>query len=182
MAIYWIRQAVGRAFGQHGHLIRIPIHVFDQIKRLHSVYRKWVRDHGREPTHAQLAKLLELPLEQVERLIAIDRQPLSLQSSLGGENNHQLMDTVENITAPSPLVETIDYCMRRHIDEALAALTKRERTVLRMRFGIDMVDGYTLEKIGRQFNVIKQRAYQIESKALRQLRHPNRAAKLQDFL
>ena len=182
MAVHWIRQAISRAIGQQARLIRVPIHVFEQLNRLNGAYRKWVRNHGQEPTHAQLAELLELPLDQVERLIAIDRHPLSLQSSLGGENNHQLMNTVENITAPSPLDETIDYCRRRHIDEALAALTQRERTLLRMRFGIDMVEEYTLEKIGRQFNVIKQRAYQLESKALRKLRLPNRAAKLQDFV
>jgi RNA polymerase primary sigma factor len=182
MAVHWIRQAITRAIGQQSRLIRVPNHVFDQINRLRSAYRKWMQDNGREPTPAKLSELSELPLDQVERLLAVDREPLSLQSSLGGEDNLELIGTVEDVGAPSPLVETIDRCMRRHIDEALAALTERERTVLRMRFGIDMTDEYTLEKIGRQFNVIKQRAYQLESKALRKLRHPNRAAKLQDFI
>jgi len=182
LAFHWIRQAITRARGQYTHLIRIPAHLYEQINRLRSAYRKYVQDHGQEPTRTKLAELLELPLDQVERLIAIDRDPLSLQSALGGEDNHQLMEIVENITAPSPLDETIDYCRRRHIDEVLAALTQREKTLLRMRFGIDMAEEYTLERIGRQFNVIKQRAYQLESKALRKLRLPNRAAKLQDFV
>jgi RNA polymerase primary sigma factor len=181
-ATWWIRQAITRAIADQGRTIRIPVHMVETINRLIKTSGHLLQDLGREPTLEEIAREMELPVERVSEIIRIAPEPLSLETPIGEEEDSHLSDFVEDQEAISPAEAASNLILREQIEDVLAKLTPREREVLKMRFGLD--DGYprTLEEVGRHFKVTRERIRQIESKALKKLRHPSKSRKLREFL
>ena len=181
-ATWWIRQAITRAIADQGRTIRIPVHMVETINRLIKTTSQLVQDLGREPTLDELSKEMGVTPDRVSEIIRIAPEPLSLETPIGEEEDSHLADFIEDHEAVSPAEAASTMILRGKIDDALNKLTPRERDVLRMRFGLD--DGYsrTLEEVGRYFKVTRERIRQIEAKALKKLRHPNRSKKLRDYL
>jgi RNA polymerase primary sigma factor len=181
-ATWWIRQAITRSIADQARTIRIPVHMIETINKIVRTSRQMLNEIGREPTPEELAEKLGMPLEKVRKVLKIAKEPLSLETPVGDEEDSHLGDFIEDKAAVIPLDAAIQANLREATTRVLSSLTPREERVLRMRFGIGMNTDHTLEEVGQQFNVTRERIRQIEAKALRKLKHPSRSRKLRSFL
>jgi RNA polymerase primary sigma factor len=181
-ATWWIRQAITRSIADQARTIRIPVHMIETINKLVRTSRQMLHEIGREPTPEELAERLMMPLEKVRKVLKIAKEPISLETPIGDEEDSHLGDFIEDKNAVQPLDAAIQANLRETCTRVLASLTPREERVLRMRFGIGMNTDHTLEEVGQQFSVTRERIRQIEAKALRKLKHPSRSRKLRSFL
>ena len=181
-ATWWIRQAITRSIADQARTIRIPVHMIETINKLVRTGRQMLHEIGREPTPEELAAKLQMPLEKVRKVMKIAKEPISLETPIGDEEDSQLGDFIEDKNAVLPLDSAIQENLKETTTRVLASLTPREERVLRMRFGIGMNTDHTLEEVGQQFSVTRERIRQIEAKALRKLKHPSRSRKLRSFL
>ena len=181
-ATWWIRQAITRSIADQARTIRIPVHMIETINKLVRTSRQMLHEIGREPTPEELAERLVMPLEKVRKVLKIAKEPISLETPIGDEEDSHLGDFIEDKNAVIPLDAAIQSNLRETTTRVLASLTPREERVLRMRFGIGMNTDHTLEEVGQQFSVTRERIRQIEAKALRKLKHPSRSRKLRSFL
>ena len=181
-ATWWIRQAITRSIADQARTIRIPVHMIETINKLVRTGRQMLHEIGREPTPEELAEKLQMPLEKVRKVMKIAKEPISLETPIGDEEDSQLGDFIEDKNAILPIDAAIQSNLRDTTTRVLASLTPREERVLRMRFGIGMNTDHTLEEVGQQFSVTRERIRQIEAKALRKLKHPSRSRKLRSFL
>ncbi|MEN8838786.1 MAG: RNA polymerase sigma factor RpoD [Celeribacter marinus] len=181
-ATWWIRQAITRSIADQARTIRIPVHMIETINKLVRTGRQMLHEIGREPTPEELAEKLQMPLEKVRKVMKIAKEPISLETPIGDEEDSQLGDFIEDKNAILPLDSAIQENLKETTTRVLASLTPREERVLRMRFGIGMNTDHTLEEVGQQFSVTRERIRQIEAKALRKLKHPSRSRKLRSFL
>nr|HPI63622.1 RNA polymerase sigma factor RpoD [Alphaproteobacteria bacterium] len=181
-ATWWIRQAITRSIADQARTIRIPVHMIETINKLVRTSRQMLHEMGREPTPEELAEKLLMPLEKVRKVLKIAKEPISLETPIGDEEDSHLGDFIEDKNAIVPLDAAIQANLRETTTRVLASLTPREERVLRMRFGIGMNTDHTLEEVGQQFSVTRERIRQIEAKALRKLKHPSRSRKLRSFL
>ena len=180
-ATWWIRQAITRAIADQARTIRIPVHMIETINKLIRVSRQLVQEIGREPTSEEIAKKMDMPVGKVRKIIKIAQEPISLETPIGEEEDSHLGDFIEDKLIPSPPDTVIHINLREQIEEALKSLTDREARVLKMRFGLGDGNEHTLEEVGQQFKVTRERIRQIEAKALRKLKHPSRSRKLRSF-
>ena len=180
-ATWWIRQAITRAIADQARTIRIPVHMIEAINKLVRTSRHLVQQLGREPTPEEIGERMEMPLEKVRKILKIAKEPISLETPIGEEEDSHLGDFIEDKKAVSPLEAAVRYDLQRHIATSLESLTEREEKVLRKRFGIGEATDHTLEEVGQDFSVTRERIRQIEAKALRKLRHPTRSKKLRSF-
>ncbi|HEX5513156.1 MAG TPA: RNA polymerase sigma factor RpoD, partial [Gammaproteobacteria bacterium] len=181
-ATWWIRQAITRSIADQARTIRIPVHMIETINKLNRVSRQMLQEMGREATPEELAERMEMPEDRVRKVLKIAREPISMETPIGDDEDSHLGDFIEDVNATSPVDSATSEGLREAIHEVLAGLTPREAKVLRMRFGIDMNTDHTLEEVGKQFDVTRERIRQIEAKALRKLRHPTRSDSLRSFL
>jgi RNA polymerase primary sigma factor len=181
-ATWWIRQAITRSIADQARTIRIPVHMIETINKLVRTSRQMLHEIGREPAPEELADKLGMPLEKVRKVLKIAKEPISLETPIGDEEDSHLGDFIEDKAAVIPLEAAIQANLREATTRVLSSLTPREERVLRMRFGIGMNTDHTLEEVGQQFNVTRERIRQIEAKALRKLKHPSRSRKLRSFL
>ena len=181
-ATWWIRQAITRSIADQARTIRIPVHMIETINKLVRTRRQMLHEIGREPTPEELAEKLQMPLEKVRKVMKIAKEPISLETPIGDEEDSQLGDFIEDKNAVLPLDSAIQENLKETTTRVLSSLTPREERVLRMRFGIGMNTDHTLEEVGQQFSVTRERIRQIEAKALRKLKHPSRSRKLRSFL
>ncbi|HTV36260.1 MAG TPA: RNA polymerase sigma factor RpoD, partial [Xanthobacteraceae bacterium] len=181
-ATWWIRQAITRSIADQARTIRIPVHMIETINKIVRTSRQMLNEIGREPTPEELAEKLGMPLEKVRKVLKIAKEPLSLETPIGDEEDSHLGDFIEDKNAILPDQAAISANLRETTTRVLASLTPREERVLRMRFGIGMNTDHTLEEVGQQFSVTRERIRQIEAKALRKLKHPSRSRKLRSFL
>ncbi|HEY7976624.1 MAG TPA: RNA polymerase sigma factor RpoD, partial [Rhizomicrobium sp.] len=181
-ATWWIRQAITRSIADQARTIRIPVHMIETINKLVRTSRQMLHEIGREPTPEELAERLAMPLEKVRKVLKIAKEPISLETPIGDEEDSHLGDFIEDKNAILPIDAAIQANLRETTTRVLATLTPREERVLRMRFGIGMNTDHTLEEVGQQFSVTRERIRQIEAKALRKLKHPSRSRKLRSFL
>jgi RNA polymerase primary sigma factor len=180
-ATWWIRQAITRAIADQARTIRIPVHMIETINKLIRISRSLVQEIGREPSSEEIAKKMDLPVSKVRKIIKIAQEPISLETPIGEEEDSHLGDFIEDKLMPSPPDTVIHINLREQIEEALKSLTEREGKVLKMRFGLGDGNEHTLEEVGQQFKVTRERIRQIEAKALRKLKHPSRSRKLRSF-
>lgn len=180
-ATWWIRQAITRAIADQARTIRIPVHMIETINKLIRISRGLVQEVGREPTSEEIGKKMDLPVNKVRKIIKIAQEPISLETPIGEEEDSHLGDFIEDKLLPSPPETVIYINLREQIEEALKSLTEREARVLKMRFGLGDGNEHTLEEVGQQFKVTRERIRQIEAKALRKLKHPSRSRKLKSF-
>ena len=180
-ATWWIRQAITRAIADQARTIRIPVHMIETINKLIRVSRSLVQEIGREPTSEEIAKKMDMPVYKIRKIIKIAQEPISLETPIGEEEDSHLGDFIEDKVIPSPPETVININLREQIGEALKSLTEREAKVLKMRFGLGDGNEHTLEEVGQQFKVTRERIRQIEAKALRKLKHPSRSRKLKSF-
>jgi RNA polymerase primary sigma factor len=180
-ATWWIRQAITRAIADQARTIRIPVHMIETINKLIRVSRALVQEIGREPTSEEIAKKMDMPVNKVRKIIKIAQEPISLETPIGEEEDSHLGDFIEDKLIPSPPDTVIHINLKEQIEEALKSLTEREGRVLKMRFGLGDGNEHTLEEVGQQFKVTRERIRQIEAKALRKLKHPSRSRKLKSF-
>ena len=180
-ATWWIRQAITRAIADQARTIRIPVHMIETINKLIRVSRSLVQEIGREPTSEEIGKKMDMPVSKVRKIIKIAQEPISLETPIGEEEDSHLGDFIEDKVMPSPPDTVIHINLREQIEEALKSLTEREAKVLKMRFGLGDGNEHTLEEVGQQFKVTRERIRQIEAKALRKLKHPSRSKKLKSF-
>lgn len=181
-ATWWIRQAITRAIADQARTIRIPVHMVENINRLIRASRQLVQELGREPTVEEIAQKLDMSVERVQEIRKISQDPVSLETPVGEEEDSHLGDFIQDNQVTVPVEEATFKLLQEQLREALSTLTDREQTVLRMRFGLDDGKPHTLEEVGKEFHVTRERIRQIESKALRKLRHPSRSKKLKDYL
>ena len=181
-ATWWIRQAITRSIADQARTIRIPVHMIETINKIVRTSRQMLHEIGREPTPEELSSKLNMPLEKVRKVMKIAKEPISLETPIGDEEDSQLGDFIEDKNAVLPIDAAIQSNLRETTTRVLASLTAREERVLRMRFGIGMNTDHTLEEVGQQFSVTRERIRQIEAKALRKLKHPSRSRKLRSFL
>src|SRR6267142_2536175 len=181
-ATWWIRQAITRSIADQARTIRIPVHMIETINKLNRISRQMMQEMGRDPTPEELSKKMMLPLEKVRKVLKIAKEPISLETPIGDEEDSHLGDFIEDKNAILPIDAAIQSNLREATTRVLASLTPREERVLRMRFGIGMNTDHTLEEVGQQFSVTRERIRQIEAKALRKLKHPSRSRKLRSFL
>ncbi|OQW92492.1 MAG: RNA polymerase sigma factor RpoD [Beggiatoa sp. IS2] len=181
-ATWWIRQAITRSIADQARTIRIPVHMIETINKLNRVSRQILQERGREPTPEELAIRMDMPEDKVRKVLKIAKEPISMETPIGDDEDSHLGDFIEDTTIPAPIEAATFEGLRRATQEMLHGLTPREAKVLRMRFGIDMNTDHTLEEVGKQFDVTRERIRQIEAKALRKLRHPSRSEQLRSFL
>ncbi|MDG4597685.1 MAG: RNA polymerase sigma factor RpoD [Candidatus Contendobacter sp.] len=181
-ATWWIRQAITRSIADQARTIRIPVHMIETINKLNRISRQMLQEMGREPTPDELAQRMEMPEDKVRKVMKIAKEPISMETPIGDDEDSHLGDFIEDLSVLSPVDAATVEGLREATREVLATLTPREAKVLRMRFGIDMPTDHTLEEVGKQFDVTRERIRQIEAKALRKLRHPNRSEQLRSFL
>jgi RNA polymerase primary sigma factor len=181
-ATWWIRQAVSRSLADQSRTIRVPVHMIETINKIVRTRRQMLTEIGREPTPEEIAKKLGMPLEKVRKTLKIAKEPLSLETPIGEEGDSQLGDLIEDTNAILPIDAVIQTNLRETTTRVLASLTAREERVVRMRFGLGMNSDHTLEEVGQQFSVTRERIRQIEAKALRKLKHPSRSRELRSFL
>ena len=181
-ATWWIRQAITRAIADQARTIRIPVHMIETINKLIRTSRYLVQELGREPTPEEIAERMELPLDKVRKVLKIAKEPISLETPIGEEEDSHLGDFIEDKSVISPSDAVISMNLAEQTRKVLATLTPRDEKVLRMRFGIGMNTDHTLEEVGQQFSVTRERIRQIEAKALRKLRHPSRSKRLKAFV
>jgi len=178
-ATWWIRQAITRAIADQSRTIRVPVHMVETLNKINKIKRTFVQEHGREPTNAELAEQLNLDEKKVKNIIKISKEPISLETPVGDSDDAAIKDFIENEEESSPADTVSSTDLKERVREVLKTLTPREEKVLKMRFGIDVASEHTLEEVGRDFGVTRERVRQIEVKALRKLRHPSRSKKLQ---
>lgn len=181
-ATWWIRQAITRAIADQARTIRIPVHMVETINKIMRVSRQLVQELGREPSAEEIAKKLDMPVEKVREIIKIAQEPVSLETPIGEEEDSHLGDFIQDDNVPVPAEAAAYTMLKEQIGEVLTSLTPREQLVLRLRFGLDDGRSRTLEEVGKEFNVTRERIRQIEAKSLRKLRHPSRSKKLKDYL
>ena len=181
-ATWWIRQAITRSIADQARTIRIPVHMIETINKLNRISRQMLQEMGREPTPDELADRMEMPEDKVRKVLKIAKEPISMETPIGDDEDSHLGDFIEDTTVSSPIDSATDSGLKETTHAVLAGLTAREAKVLRMRFGIDMNTDHTLEEVGKQFDVTRERIRQIEAKALRKLRHPSRSDQLRRFL
>ena len=181
-ATWWIRQAITRSIADQARTIRIPVHMIETFNKLNRISRQMLQEMGREPTPEELGERMEMPEDKVRRVLKIAKEPISMETPIGDDEDSHLGDFIEDVTAGSPIDMATDEGLREATRSVLGGLTAREAKVLRMRFGIDMNTDHTLEEVGKQFDVTRERIRQIEAKALRKLRHPTRSDHLRSFL
>jgi len=181
-ATWWIRQAITRSIADQARTIRIPVHMIETINKLVRCSRQFLHEQGREPTPEEMAERLSMPLEKVRKVMKIAKEPISLETPIGDEEDSHLGDFIEDKNAIIPVDAAIQANLKETVTRVLASLTPREERVLRMRFGIGMNTDHTLEEVGQQFSVTRERIRQIEAKALRKLKHPSRSRKMRSFL
>jgi RNA polymerase primary sigma factor len=181
-ATWWIRQAITRSIADQARTIRIPVHMIETINKLNRISRQMLQEMGREPTPDELAKRMEMPEDKVRKVLKIAKEPISMETPIGDDEDSHLGDFIEDTAVSSPIDSATDESLKETTHAVLAGLTPREAKVLRMRFGIDMNTDHTLEEVGKQFDVTRERIRQIEAKALRKLRHPSRSDQLRSFL
>ena len=180
-ATWWIRQAITRAIADQSRTIRVPVHMVETLNKINKIKRTFVQEHGREPTHAELAKELNLDEKKIKNIIKISKEPISLETPVGDSEDAFIKDFIENENEFSPSDTVVNNDLKERVREVLKTLTPREEKVLKMRFGIDVASEHTLEEVGNDFSVTRERIRQIEVKALRKLRHPSRSKKLRTF-
>jgi RNA polymerase primary sigma factor len=181
-ATWWIRQAITRAIADQARTIRIPVHMVETINRLIRISRRLLQDLGREPTSEEIAEQMEISPEKVREIIKVSQEPVSLETPIGEEEDSHLGDFIEDHTALAPADAASHQLLKEQVEDVLESLTDRERKVLQLRFGLDDGRSRTLEEVGKEFHVTRERIRQIEAKALRKLRHPSRSRKLKDYL
>ncbi|HQW81058.1 MAG TPA: RNA polymerase sigma factor RpoD [Pseudomonadota bacterium] len=181
-ATWWIRQAITRSIADQARTIRIPVHMIETINKLNRISRQMLQEMGREPTPEELALKMEMPEDKIRKVLKIAKEPISMETPIGDDEDSHLGDFIEDTSVESPLDSATTTGLQETVHEVLAGLTPREAKVLRMRFGIDMNTDHTLEEVGKQFDVTRERIRQIEAKALRKLRHPSRSEQLRSFL
>ena len=181
-ATWWIRQAITRAIADQARTIRIPVHMVETINKLMRVSRRLVQEYGREPTIHEISQGMEVPPERVREILKASQEPVSLETPIGEEEDSHLGDFIEDLSAPAPADAATVQLLREQVEDVLTTLSERERRVLQLRFGLEDGRSRTLEEVGRDFGVTRERIRQIEAKALRKLRHPTRSRKLRDFL
>jgi RNA polymerase primary sigma factor len=181
-ATWWIRQAITRAIADQARTIRIPVHMVETINKLIRVSRQLLQELGREPQPEEIAEEMNMPVERVREILKISQEPVSLETPIGEEEDSHLGDFIQDDNVPVPAEAAAFTLLKEQLVEVLGTLTEREQKVLRLRFGLDDGRARTLEEVGKEFNVTRERIRQIEAKALRKLRHPSRSRKLKDFL
>lgn len=181
-ATWWIRQAITRAIADQARTIRIPVHMVETINKLLRVSRQLLQELGREPFPEEIAEVMDIPVERVREIQKISQEPVSLETPIGEEEDSHLGDFIQDDNVPVPADEAAFTLLKEQLVEVLSTLTEREQKVLRLRFGLDDGRARTLEEVGKEFNVTRERIRQIEAKALRKLRHPSRSRKLKDYL
>ena len=181
-ATWWIRQAITRAIADQARTIRIPVHMVETINKLVRVSRQLLQELGREPTPEEIAEKMDIPVDRVREIIKISQEPVSLETPIGEEEDSHLGDFIQDDNVPVPADAAAFTLLKEQLHEVLGTLTEREQKVLKLRFGLDDGRARTLEEVGREFNVTRERIRQIEAKALRKLRHPSRSRKLKDYL
>ena len=181
-ATWWIRQAITRAIADQARTIRIPVHMVETINRLIRISRRLLQDLGREPKSEEIAEQMEISAEKVREIIKVSQEPVSLETPIGEEDDSHLGDFIEDHTALAPADAASHQLLKEQVEDVLDSLTERERKVLQLRFGLDDGRSRTLEEVGKEFHVTRERIRQIEAKALRKLRHPSRSRKLKDYL
>ena len=181
-ATWWIRQAITRAIADQARTIRIPVHMVETINKLMRVSRRLVQEYGREPTVQEISEGMEVPPERVREILKVSQEPVSLETPIGEEEDSHLGDFIEDLGAPAPADAATVQLLREQVEEVLTTLSDREKRVLQLRFGLEDGRSRTLEEVGKDFGVTRERIRQIEAKALRKLRHPTRSRKLRDFL
>ena len=181
-ATWWIRQAITRSIADQARTIRIPVHMIETINKLNRVSRQMMQDMGREPTPEELSQELDMPEDKVRKVLKIAKEPISMETPIGDDEDSNLGDFIEDTVISSPIQNATEDSLNLATDDVLSSLTAREAKVLRMRFGIGMNTDHTLEEVGKQFDVTRERIRQIEAKALRKLRHPSRSSHLKSFL
>ncbi|HIU74686.1 MAG TPA: RNA polymerase sigma factor RpoD [Candidatus Pelethocola excrementipullorum] len=181
-ATWWIRQAITRAIADQARTIRIPVHMVETINKLIRVSRQLLQELGREPTPEEIAKEMSMSVERVREILKISQEPVSLETPIGEEEDSHLGDFIQDDNVPVPADAAAFTMLKEQLEDVLGTLTEREQKVLRLRFGLDDGRARTLEEVGKEFNVTRERIRQIEAKALRKLRHPSRSRKLKDYL
>jgi RNA polymerase primary sigma factor len=181
-ATWWIRQAITRAIADQARTIRIPVHMVETINKLIRVSRQLLQELGRDPTPEEIAAAMEIPVERVREIQKVAQEPVSLETPIGEEEDSHLGDFIEDEDAPAPAEAASYILLKEQLESVLDTLTPREEKVLRLRFGLDDGRSRTLEEVGQEFGVTRERIRQIEAKALRKLRHPSRSRKLKDYL
>ena len=181
-ATWWIRQAITRAIADQARTIRIPVHMVETINKLIRVSRQLLQELGREPSPEEIAAEMDMPVERVREILKISQEPVSMETPIGEEEDSHLGDFIEDDNVPAPAEAASFTLLKEQLDEVLSTLTDREQKVLRLRFGLEDGRARTLEEVGKEFKVTRERIRQIEAKALRKLRHPSRSRKLKDYL
>jgi len=181
-ATWWIRQAITRSIADQARTIRIPVHMIETINKLNRISRQMLQEMGREATPEELAERMEMPEDKIRKVLKIAKEPVSMETPIGDDEDSHLGDFIEDANSVAPVESATSEGLGEATHEILAGLTPREAKVLRMRFGIDMNTDHTLEEVGKQFDVTRERIRQIEAKALRKLRHPSRSDQLRSFL
>ncbi len=181
-ATWWIRQAITRSIADQARTIRIPVHMIETINKMNRISRQILQETGQEPDPATLAVKMEMPEEKIRKILKISKEPISMETPIGDDDDSHLGDFIEDQTGLAPSDSALYASLREATKDVLDSLTPREAKVLRMRFGIEMNTDHTLEEVGKQFDVTRERIRQIEAKALRKLRHPSRSEKLRSFL
>jgi RNA polymerase primary sigma factor len=181
-ATWWIRQAITRSIADQARTIRIPVHMIETINKLNRISRQMLQEMGREPTPEELGERMDMPEDKVRKVLKIAKEPISMETPIGDDEDSHLGDFIEDVTIASPVDSATEEGLTEATQDVLAGLTAREAKVLRMRFGIGMNTDHTLEEVGKQFDVTRERIRQIEAKALRKLRHPTRSDYLRSFL
>ena len=181
-ATWWIRQAITRSIADQARTIRIPVHMIETINKMNRISRQILQETGLEPDPAELAVKMEMPEEKIRKILKISKEPISMETPIGDDEDSHLGDFIEDATTMAPVEAAVYGSLKDATREVLESLTPREAKVLRMRFGIEMNTDHTLEEVGKQFDVTRERIRQIEAKALRKLRHPSRSERLRSFL
>jgi RNA polymerase primary sigma factor len=181
-ATWWIRQAITRSIADQARTIRIPVHMIETINKMNRISRQILQETGQEPDPNMLALRMEMSEDKIRKILKIAKEPISMETPIGDDDDSHLGDFIEDTTTLAPSDAALHESMREVVKEVLDSLTPREAKVLRMRFGVEMSTDHTLEEVGKQFDVTRERIRQIEAKALRKLRHPSRSDKLKSFL
>ena len=181
-AVWWIRQSITRAIADQARTIRIPVHMVETMNRVNRTSRRLLQEYGREPTPEEIAEAMNLPVERVLEISKISQEPVSLETPIGEEEDSHLGDFIQDEHIPVPADEAAHTLLREQLEKVMDTLSEREQKVLALRFGLEDGKPHTLEEVGREFQVTRERIRQIEAKALRKLRHPTRSRKLRDFL
>ncbi|HEX3137469.1 MAG TPA: RNA polymerase sigma factor RpoD, partial [Casimicrobiaceae bacterium] len=181
-ATWWIRQAITRSIADQARTIRIPVHMIETINKMNRISRQILQETGQEPDPALLAEKMEMPEEKIRKILKISKEPISMETPIGDDDDSHLGDFIEDASTVAPIDAAVNASLRDVCKDVLDTLTPREAKVLRMRFGVEMNTDHTLEEVGKQFDVTRERIRQIEAKALRKLRHPSRSEKLRSFI